>query len=215
MADGHNEGHTPERYEDTTDPRNPPNSVVNREVRGTALRSYLLPLIALFLVAGLGLIYWANRSPVMNDDPSEVGTTGDRQDVVGERGNRTDTPGGFDPQPQPDSTADELERRGVNEPLRAPSSGVSAAAPLNELGAMLEDDPRTVLGRRIDVQDVDVVEARDATTFWIQDGDARALVSAPPGGPGVRDGSRVSVSGVVEPDGQGGVRIRATRVSVQ
>src|SRR5690606_37379434 len=112
-------------------------------------------------------------------------------------------------------TADELERRGVGEEPQGPMPGLTASAPLTELGAMLEDDPRTVLGRRIEVQDIDVVEVRDATMFWIQDGNAKTLVAAPEEGPAVRNGAVVSVSGIVEPDGQGGVRIRASRVVVQ
>src|SRR4051794_19082992 len=107
MAEADN---TTKRYEDTTDPQNPPNSVANRDVRRSALRAYLGPLVALFVIAGVALIYWANRSPVMHSDPAEVATTG--QDVVGERGNSSDTPGGFDPQGHASSTSDEIERRG-------------------------------------------------------------------------------------------------------
>jgi hypothetical protein len=200
MADAHNDRHTPERYEDTMDPRNPPNSVVNPRTQRAALRVYLLPLVAFFLVAGLGLIYWANRSPVTTDSPAEIGTTGEGQDVVGERGNREDTPGGFDPAARPGSTAEEIEFRG-------------GGAPLNELGSALEDEPRTVIGRRIDVRDVTVAEVRDAGQFWVQDGNAKVAVSAPGSGPAVQAGHRVNLSGVVEGDGQGGVRIRASRVT--
>lgn len=213
MAQPQDDRHMPERYEETHDPRNPPNAVINPEVRRTALRVYLGPIVVLFVVVGLGLIYWANRSPVVNDDPSEVGTTGEQIDAVGERGGGT-SPGGFDPQGRPDSTRDELERRGAGERPQGPMPGL-AGAPLNELGAMLEDDPRTVVGRRIDVQDVNVVEARDASSFWIQDGNAKAAVLAPQGGPAVQDGARVNVSGTVESDGAGGVRIRASRVTVR
>ena len=109
---------TPQRYEDTRDPRNPPNSVVNREVRRTALRTYLLPIVALIIVAGLALIYWANRSPVTTQNPAEIGTTGDQHDVIGERGNVDNTPGGSDPAGRPDSTQDEIERRGGTTPGR-------------------------------------------------------------------------------------------------
>lgn len=110
MTEAHRSRRTPERYEETTDPRNPPNSVVNREVRRTALRTYLLPLVALLIVAGLALIYWANRSPASTPNPAEIGTTG--ADVVGERGNTNDTPGGSDPARRPGSTRDEVEQRG-------------------------------------------------------------------------------------------------------
>jgi hypothetical protein len=56
MAEPFNDRQTPERYEETTDPNNPPNSVVNPNVRRTALRSYLGPLIVFFAVVGIGLI---------------------------------------------------------------------------------------------------------------------------------------------------------------
>lgn len=110
MADANRARQTPERYEETNNRRNPPNSVVNREVRRTALRTYLLPLVALLIVAGLALIYWANRSPVSPQSPAEIGTSG--QDVVGERGGTSGTPGGSDPAGRPGSTQDEMERRG-------------------------------------------------------------------------------------------------------
>jgi hypothetical protein len=48
--------------------------------------------------------------------------------------------------------------------------------------------------------------------FWVEDGNAKVAVAAAEGGPAVTPGSRVDVSGVVEPDGQGGARIRATRI---
>jgi hypothetical protein len=210
MADPHNDQHTPEQYEETTHPRNPPNSVVNREVRKTALRSYLLPLVAFFAVAGLALIYWANRSPVMTEDPARIATTGEHVGTVGERGNDPDSPGGFDPTPRPESTRDEIERRGGDLQGAAP-----AGSPLNELGSMFDDDnPRASIGRRIDIRDVNVVEVRDANTFLVQDGSVKAAVMAPAGSPAVAVGSRVNISGVVEAEGNG-TRIRASHIEVR
>jgi hypothetical protein len=189
MAEPQDGRQTPEQYEETQDPRNPPNSVVNRDVRRTALRIYLGPLVALFIVIGLALLYWANRGPVYNDPQDGVGTTGDRQDVVGERGNDA-TPGGINPDPRPDSTQDELKFRGVDEP----------ASP----------------GGQLDLTGVRVVGVRDdGRTFWVQSGDDQVEVSAPQGAPQVKPGSMVSISGVNESDGQGGTRIRASRVTVE
>jgi hypothetical protein len=209
MADEYNDRHTPERYEDTTNPRNPPQSVADPAVRRAAFWSYVGPLAALFIVIGIALIYWANRGPVDSEGPDQIGTTGEQQDTVGDSG----TSGGFDPQSRPDSTADELERRGADGSSQGPMPGLTAGMPLNELGSLFEGESRTVVGRRIDVQDVNVTDAGDGRTFWIQDGNARVAVLAPPDGPAVRSGSTVDVSGVVEPDGQGSVRIRATRVT--
>jgi hypothetical protein len=212
MAEPQNDGRTPERYE-TTDPRNPPNSVANDSARRLALRGYLGPLVALFIVIGLGLIYWANRAPIYDGvDDGRVGTTGEIGiDAVGERGN-AGTAGGFDPAARPDSTSEELERRGVGSP-NADLPGLVKENTLTDLRRMTGGDPSTMIGQRIFVSNATVVDAQSETMFWIQKDDARAAVSAPAGGPAVRNGQTVTVSGIVEP-GQGGVRIRATRLSV-
>ena len=215
MAEPQNNRHTPEQYEETTDPRNPPSSVLNEGVRSAALRSYLGPLIVFFVVAGIALLYWANRGPVVPDadDRQQIGTSGPDdagRDVVGERGNREDTPGGTDPGPRPGSTAGEIEFRGGN-PDQPAFPGTQRRADLTGL-AMLEGEPKDLVGRRVTFQDVKVVDAQDASHFWIQDGNVKAEVTAPRGGPAVKTGSSVDVSGVVEEDGRGGVRIKAERI---
>jgi len=217
MVEPPNDRHTPERYEETTDPKNPPNSVINPFVRRTALRSYLGPLVVFFLIAGMGLIYWANRPPLVSGDQDgqQIGTSGesnDRIDAVGERGNRDDTPGGVDPGPRPDSTAEELRNRGVNQPSQ-PLPGLARDTMLTGL-PMLEGEPKQMVGRRIDLRNVEVVDARGSSQFWVQDGNHKAEVTAPRNGPAVKSGSKVNLSGLVEDDGRGGVRIRAERVEM-
>jgi hypothetical protein len=216
MAQPFDDRQTPERYEETTDPKNPPNSVLNESVRRTALRSYLGPLVVFVLVVGIGLIYWANRPPLVTgaQDGQLIGTSGvrdERNDVVGERGNRDDTPGGVEPTPRPDSTADELRNRGADQPSNPP--GVRRETMLSGL-AMLEGEPKDLVGRRIDLRNVEVVDARGSSQFWVQDGHNKAEVTAPRNGPAVKSGSKVNVNGVVEEDGRGGVRIRAEQVQV-
>ena len=218
MAEPQNDRQTPERYEETTDPKNPPASVVNKGVRSAALRSYLGPLVVFFVVVGLALIYWANRAPVRPDseDQQQIGTSGvpdDRLDTVGERGNRDDTSGGFDPAPRPDSTADELKFRGGDSPS-ASLPGARRDATLTGL-AMLEGAPKDLVGRRIDFSNVIVIDAENPTHFWIQDRNVKTEVTAPRGGSAVKNGMRVNVNGVVEEDGRGGVRIKADSVDVQ
>jgi hypothetical protein len=215
MAEPQNDRHTPERYEETTDPRNPPNSVVNDGVRSAALRSYLGPIVVLFVVVGIALLYWANRSPVIPDvdDRQQIGTSGadsDSHDVIGERGNRDDTPGGFDPDPRPGSTAEEIESRSGN-PDQPAFPGTQRGADLTTL-AMLEGEPKDLVGRRVTFRNVTVADAQDASHFWIQDGNAKAEVMAPRGGPAVKTGASINVTGVVEEDGRDGVRIKAERV---
>ena len=216
MAEPYDDRQTPERYEETTDPKNPPNSVLNPSVRRTALGSYIGPLVVFFLVVGIGLIYWANRPPLVpgEQDGQLIGTSGaqDRNDVVGERGNRDDTPGGFNPEARPDNTADELRNRGADQSSN-PLPGVRSETMLTGL-AMLEGEPKDLVGRRVDFRNIEAVDARGSSQFWIQDGHNKAEVTAPRNGPAIKSGSKVNVSGVVEEDGRGGVRIRAERVEV-
>jgi len=61
MAEPRNDWARPERYEDTVDPHNPPNSVLQPNVGSTALWAYLGPIVALFIIIGIALIYWATR----------------------------------------------------------------------------------------------------------------------------------------------------------
>src|SRR4051812_18096067 len=61
MAEPSNRNTTPERYEETHDPKNPPNSVLHPEVRRTARWSFLLPVIVLAIVAALLWVYWSGQ----------------------------------------------------------------------------------------------------------------------------------------------------------
>ena len=217
MAEPENDRHTPQQYEETTEPGNPPNSVFNRRVQKAAAGSYGGVLIAFVLILAFGLLYWANRGPVQLDpeDREEIGTTGvpdDRDDVVGERDNRENTPGGSNPDRRPESTIEELEYRGVDQPDKA-VPGPRRERTLTGL-AMLEGEPKDLVGRRVEISSVNVIDADNPTHFWIQDGNAKMEVMAPRGGPAVKANSRVDVSGAVEEDGRGGVRIRAEKVDL-
>lgn len=203
----------PAQYEETTDPRNPPNSVVRPAARRKAVRTYVGGIAALFLIVAALLLYWTARDDgagAEQPEASAVGTGGG-----GEPLRDGDSPGGFDPQERPDSTSEELERRGAGERPQGPMPGLTSGQPVDELESLFEDEPNTVVGRRVDVSDVTVDGARDGNTFWIKDGDARAAVIAPPDAPAVESGQRVHVSGTVEPDGNGSVRIRATRIETR
>ena len=88
---------TPEQYDETRDPRNPPNSVLNPEVRKTATRSFLWPLVVLTVVAGLLWVFWSGQPPRVRD----ADDTGDRAAVTN------------NPDPDHARTEDELTFRGV------------------------------------------------------------------------------------------------------
>ena len=177
-------------------PENPPQSVVNPDIRRKALWTYLGPIALFFVVIGVALVYWANRPPQHDVDaerdlPRAEGT-------AGETPAREATPGGGEPQPTPGSTRDEIESR--------------ASAAITELGGVLEHDLRTVEGRRVEVHDVDVERVESPTLFWIRDGNVRVAVVAADSLFRVQPGQTVNVTGVAERS-DGTVRIRASQVS--
>ena len=102
------------QYAETEHPRNPPQAVLNPGARGTALKSYLGPIVVLFVIIGLALIYWARRDPGRDFDDNSLnpttGTTGER--LKDGDPSRDLNQGGGDPASQPDSTKDELKDRG-------------------------------------------------------------------------------------------------------
>jgi hypothetical protein len=206
-------GEPPERrYDEAMEPQNPPNSVVNPEVRKTAVWTYLGIIVAVFAVVGVALLYWTATDQRVTPegerserDPSAIGTSGERMP-------RENTPGGFNPDRTPGDTRSELEFRGAGEPRQGPTPGLDAQA-LTRLGAMREGTPQSLEGRRIDLTNV-LVERADGGAFWVRDGDATSAVIAPGGSPTVRAGQRVNLSGSLEQDG-GQLRIRATRIEVK
>jgi hypothetical protein len=189
-------------YEETVDPKNPPNSVLQPQVRTAAVSSFVGGIVVFFLIVAAALVYWTASHRRIAQDPGDRtppgATAGDEVGTVGET-----TAGGQDPAPRPGSTRDELEYRGGNSP--------DAARPLTEVGMILRDKPQTTIGRRVDFYDVDVASV-NAGSFWVHDGNGKVEVIMPQGAPSVRAGESVHVSGMVESDGGGGVRIRAARV---
>lgn len=181
--------------DDVNAPQNPPNSVANPRVRRMALRAYLGPLVVFFVVVGIALLYWATRpgqpqvtaSDAETDIPRAQGTGGDT------------TPGGHQPQPVPDSTRDEIEQR--------------TGQVVTELGELLDEKARAEIGRRVEIDDVDVEQVETPTSFWVRDGNARVQVIAPTSDTTVRAGQQVNIAGVAERSGDT-LRIRASKVTV-
>lgn len=192
-------GNQDRHYEETVDPKNPPNSVLQPAARRATLATFVGGIVVFFLIVGAALVYWnaSNRridpDPGLRDaDAREVGTAGEP------------TPGGGSADPSPGSTRDELQFRG----------GDDSAGARNELRSIVESSPADSIGRRVTLHDVDVATV-DGGSFWIHDGNARVQVLPPSGAGMVRDGQVVDVSGIVESDGGTGLRIRADRVTVR
>lgn len=90
---------SPEHYEETVAPQNPPNSVLRPEVRRGAWWLYVFPIIVVCIVAGIALLYWVSRDSAPEERIQPVGTAGERQE-------------GGNPNRQPATTADEIKFRG-------------------------------------------------------------------------------------------------------
>jgi hypothetical protein len=187
MAEPRND-EAPRRYDDTTDPRFPPNSVLNKSARRAAVWSYLAPIVVLFVVIGGALVYWSGRpanSQPKPDARTETGTFG-----------RTD--GSLDA-PQLDSARDEITFRGAD------------LAPITSVSELHGVDPRVMTGRRVQIDDARL-ESVSGNVLWVRDDDRKYAIVAPAGAPSMKPGTRVSVTGRVGPDDQGQPQIVADRV---
>jgi hypothetical protein len=195
------------QYEETTAPANPPNSVLQPDVRRTAVWTYLGLLVVFFLIVGAAFLFWTVAGPRVDSDDrtdaSAVGTSGARLPREG-------TAGGFDPAPRSSSTAEEIQSRGGT--LNQPGSPQGAAA-ITSLQALHEQSPQSLAGRRIDLDNVQV-ERADGGSFSVRQGDERATVVTAGGAPTVQAGQRVDLSGTLEASGNS-ARIRATRIEVK
>jgi hypothetical protein len=190
-------------YDETRDPDNPPNFQARRRVGYKMLGAYLGVIIALFVVAGIGLIYWSNRGPVVPEREGHdqaVGTSGET------------TPGGFDPSPKPSSTRDEIERRGgVSDQAQGPMPRLHDRTPIASIGDVLHK-PNDVVGRPVDLQNVEVDSVQGAS-FWLRDGDSKLEVIAPSDAM-PQKGAHVHVIGTVEAAGARPL-VRASKVETR
>ena len=201
------------RYDETEQPRNPPNSVVQPAARRTAVRTFVGGIALFFVIAAAAFFVWSttDRQTTAGDatytDPSAIGTSGERMPREG-------SPGGFDPAGQRDDTQDEIEFRGGGEPPQGPNPGLGSTAALTRIDALTRGDARSLAGRRVALEDVEVEKA-DGPAFWVRDGDASVAVQTAGGSPTVRAGQRVDIQGTIEAAGGDTVRIRASRIDVK
>jgi hypothetical protein len=93
-----------DRYDDTHDPKNPPQSVLQPTVRSAALFSFVGSLIVFFVLVGAALLFWtvAHPRPAAREG---------MEDVIGTSGYYS-TEGGHDPVRRPGNTRDELKFKG-------------------------------------------------------------------------------------------------------
>ena len=216
MAEPRDDLQRPHRYDETEHPNNPPNAILSKSTRRRALWSYLGPIIVLFIIMGLGLVYWARREASPTNPATEqtyaVGTTGGSLTENGYKPNST--PGGDDPGHvlRPGSPQADLERRGANGQSQGPNPPLYTNQPLTKLDAVLQK-PKDVAGRPVDLKNV-TVDSAQGNRFWARDDDMKVEVIGPADMTALRAGMRVHVIGAVEDDGSGRSRIRASRVEV-
>jgi hypothetical protein len=92
------------RYEETRDPKNPPNGVMAPQAHSAALPWFIGALVGFFVLIGVVLVFWSAANPQSSVEE-------ERADVVGKSGTYSNE-GGHDPIPRPKSTRDELKFRG-------------------------------------------------------------------------------------------------------
>jgi len=94
-------GATPEQYEETVTPANPPQATAGAASLVAGMWYYLAPIVLIALVVLMAFFYWGDHDTTR--DEGVVPTTGIRDES---------TPGGGDPAPASDSTKEESEFRG-------------------------------------------------------------------------------------------------------
>jgi hypothetical protein len=189
MAEQRRNNDIARRDDGTTDPKNPPDAVLNKTARRAAVWSYFVPIVVLFVVIGVALVYWSLRAPHSEAaDRTEVGTVG-----------RPD--GGFDPKPRPDTPRDEIKFRG------------SDLEPITRISALREANVFSMAGRRVELQGLKV-ESASGNVLWVRDDDRKYAIVTPGTTASVKAGATISVRGRVEPDEQGEARIVADQLEV-
>jgi hypothetical protein len=198
---------TDEQYEETTQPRNPPNSILRPEARTGWLLSSVgtLAIIFVAVVAVFGWVYVRHelgKDSRIYPDPQTQGTSGEQQA-------REDTPGGFNPSAGAFSnTREELKFRGTTG--AAPGATPEPAdKPLTD-ARELKNAP---IGTRVSLTDV-TVDRTDANMFWVRAGDTTIGVAVAGNMPTVKAGQHVNVIGTIDAAGAG-TRIRASRIDVR
>jgi hypothetical protein len=106
MAEPSNDPQRREQYDETNNPNVPPN-VFNQRTRTNAFWAYMGPVLVLFAVFAIAMLYWMNHhSPTgLDGEQQTIGTSGQSDSATKDAGSQ--------PRPHPDSTSDELKYRGA------------------------------------------------------------------------------------------------------
>jgi hypothetical protein len=180
---------TPPRDEDLT-PQDPPDSMLHHRARRAVVMSYFVPIVVLFAVIGVALVFWSNRPDHSGvTERSEIGTVG-----------RSD--GGFNPAPRPDDPRAEIRYRGDD------------LSPITRVGDLRDVNLETMTGRRVRLDEAKVERTSDRVV-WIGDDDRQFAVIVPDGSPTIASGATVAINGRVEPDAQGAVQVIADQIQVK
>ena len=100
MPDEHGDA-TPEQYEETVAPANPPQATAGPATVVAGMWYYLGPIALIVVVALMALFYWGDRDDARDDAVEPTTGLSDEK-----------TPGGGNPAPEPDSTKNESEFKG-------------------------------------------------------------------------------------------------------
>jgi hypothetical protein len=192
-----------EKYDEdrsrVTAPENPPDSLLRPAARRAALLSYLGPVVILFVVVGIALVYWLNRGPVRTITPLD-------RSVIGTAGLKTD--GGGDPRPSFSGTANEIRNRAGDE--------TSLGSRPDDRAALTTVDTIRNSGtgaRRVALSAVQV-DSVDGNTIWVREGESRVAIVLPQGTAAPRRGDRVDVSGMTDTQ-DGSIRVVADAVHIK
>ena len=93
-------GSTPEQYEETVTPENPPIATAGPASVVAGMWYYLAPAALVVVILLFALFYWGDRDEPADDVEPTTGISDEQ------------TPGGNNPDPQPNKTKDESEYRG-------------------------------------------------------------------------------------------------------
>ena len=191
---------THELYEETTNPHNPPESMVGPEERREWFLSSVGTLAVIFVIvaAAFGWVY------VRHELVSQPQIYADSKAT-----------GGFNPVEGTFRTPqEELKFRGTTGP--APGTAGRASGPTGTTGqepTRIGELKNVPVGEHVFLTNVRV-DRTDGNFVWVRDGDDTFVVAVPGDTPTVKSGQQVNVAGTIESNGAS-KWLRASRIEVR